>query len=172
VLCLCMRGLLVGCDVIPNPLNHSYVSPMCSQPSFTPNYLFDMPNDISKLCDSKMNLDYDDNMLNLIGGSDETFESLGYLCGYDSALDPYCIFLVDKSRKIIWNTFFDFSFDFSLVFTLLKRALTLFAVIICVLSYSQAWKPFAEELNKFLRALTVFEWRARVLTYDGVADAP
>jgi len=64
-------------DVSPNSLERSHVSPMCSQPSFSPNYLFDMLNDISKLCDSNMHLGYDDNMLNVIGGTDETFESLG-----------------------------------------------------------------------------------------------
>ena len=62
---------------------------------------FDVSNDISKLCDSNMDLGYDDNMLNVIGGSDEAFESLGYLCGYKAALDPYCINLVDKSKKIL-----------------------------------------------------------------------
>jgi len=32
----------LGCDdVSPNPLEHSHVSPMCSQSSFSPNHLFD-----------------------------------------------------------------------------------------------------------------------------------
>ena len=64
-------------------------------------------------------------MLNKLGGNVEKFESLGYLSGYDAALDPYGIYLVDKPRKILWNTFFTFSFDFSIGFCLIKRALTL-----------------------------------------------
>jgi len=52
------------------------------------------------------------------------------------------------------NTFFDFSFDFSMVFALLKSALTFFIVIILLLSYSDAYEPYAEEFDKLLRALT------------------
>jgi len=52
-----------------------------------------------------MDLGYNDNMLNVIGGSDETFDSVGYLCGYDVTLGPYCINLVDKPRKILSNIF-------------------------------------------------------------------
>jgi len=52
------------------------------------------------------------NMFNILGGSDETFESLGNFSWYDAALDPCCIYLVEKPRKIMWNAFFDFSFDF------------------------------------------------------------
>ena len=102
-------------------------------------------------------------MLNTLGGNVEAFESLGYLCGYDAALGPYCTYLVDKSRKILWNTFFAFSFDFSLAFTLIQRALTFFALVLCILSYSQTWKPFAEEFDKFLRALTASALNNRVL---------
>ena len=64
-------------------------------------------------------------MLNTLGGNVENFGSLGYFSGYDAALDPYCINLVDKPRKILWSTFFAFSFDFSMAFSLIKRALTL-----------------------------------------------
>ena len=70
--------------------------------------------------------------------------SLGNFSRCDAAFDPYCIYLVDKPRKIMWNTFFDFSFDFSMAFALIKRELTYFALILCVLSHSQAWKPHAE----------------------------
>ena len=93
--------------------------------------------------------------------------SLGNFSGYDVAFETYCIYLVDKPRKIMWNTFF----EISLAFTLVKRALTLFVMIICVLSHSQAWKPFVEGFDKLLCALTASEWRARVLTYYGVAYA-
>ena len=84
----------------------------------------------------------------------------------------YCIYIVNKPRKILWNNFFAFSFDFSMAFTLIKRALTFYTLILCMLSYCQAWKPFAEEFDKLLRALTMSALNSRVLTCDGVADAP
>jgi len=92
---------------------------MLSQPSFSPEHSFDMPNDISKLCDSNVDMGNEDNVLNTLGGNVETFESPSYLCGYDAAIDTYCINLVDKPRKILWHTFFAFyafSFDFSWLF--------------------------------------------------------
>jgi len=77
-------------------------------------------------------------VLNTLGGNVQNFGSLGNLSGYDAALDPYCIYLVDKPRKSMWNSFFNFSFDFSLALTLIKRALIFFALILCMLSYCQA----------------------------------
>ena len=76
----------------------------------------------------------------------------------------YCMYLEDKPRKIMWNTFFTFSFDFSIGFALLKRALTFFAVIIFMLSYCHAWKLYAEEFDKLLRALMVSAFLSLVLT--------
>ena len=38
-------------------------------------------------------------MFHMLGGNVEHFESLGYLSGYDAALDSYCIYLVDKPKK-------------------------------------------------------------------------
>jgi len=68
--------------------------------------------------------------------------------------------------------FFQFLFDFSMAFTLIKRALTFFALILCMLSYYKAWKPYTEEFDKILRALTASALNSRVLTCDGVADTP
>jgi len=114
---------------------------------------------------------YDDNMFNMLGGNIETFESLGNYNGYDAVLDPYCINLVDKPKKILWSTFFAFSFDFSMAFTLIKRALTFFALILCMLSYCHACEPLAVEFNKLLRALTMSSLDTRVIIGDGIADA-
>ena len=111
-----------------------------------------------------MDLGYNVNMLNVVGASDEACESLGYLCGYEAALYPYFINLVDKRRKILLNTFFAFSFKFSMAFALIKRALSFFALILCMLSYCQAWKPYAEEFEKLLlRVLTVYALNSWVL---------
>jgi len=84
----------------------------------------------------------------------------------------YCIYIVNKPRKILWNNFFAFSFDFSMAFTLIKRALTFYTLILCMLSYCQAWKPFAEEFDNVMRALMVSTLNSRVLTHDRVASAP
>ena len=74
------------------------------------------------------------------------------------------MYLADKPRKIMWNTLFAFSFDVSIGFALLKRTLTLFVVIIFILSYCHAWKLYAEEFDKLLCALTMSDLKGRVLT--------
>ena len=56
-------------------------------------------------------------MLYMLGGNVENFGSLGYFSGYDATFDSYCI------KKIMWSTFFDFSFDFSMAFALLMSCL-------------------------------------------------
>jgi len=99
----------------------------------------------------------------MLGGNVENFRYLGYFSGYDAALDPYYIYLVDKHRKILWNTFFAFFFDFSMDFSLIKRGLTFFALILCMFSYCQAYEPHAAVFDKLLRALTVSALNSGVL---------
>ena len=79
-----------------------------------PRVRFRCGHDNFEICDSKVDMGYADNMFNMLGANVENFESLGSLCGYDATLDQYCIDLVDMPRKIMWNTIFDFSFDFSM----------------------------------------------------------
>jgi len=57
----------------------------------------------------------------------------------------------------MWKTLFDFSFDFAMVITLLKRALTFFSVIIVVLSHFHACEHDAKAFDKLLRALMAFD---------------
>ena len=73
------------------------------------------------------------------------------------------MYLVDAPRKIMQNTFFDFSFDFSMAFGLLKRALTFFVMFIFVLSYSQACELHVAVFDKFLWALMTYDVMSRVL---------
>jgi len=101
-------------NILPNPLDHSHVSPICSLPSISPEYSLDAPFDSPKLCDSNVELGYAGKMFNMIDGNVDNFMSLGYFTGYNASLDPYYMYLVDKPRKIMWNTFFYFSFDFPL----------------------------------------------------------
>jgi len=150
-------------NVLPSALKHAHVSTFCSQPSSSPEYAYDVPIDNYENCDSSVDMGYADRMFHMLGGNVETFESIGTFSGYSATLDPYCMNLVDKPRNILWYTFFVFSFDFSMAFSLMNRALTFFVLVLCVLSFYQAWKPFAEEFDKLLRALIAFECQAWVL---------
>jgi len=148
-------------NVLRNPLEHAHVSTFSSQPSSSsPGYTYDVPNDIFKLSDANGDLGNEDHMLNLLGRNNENFESLGFLCGYDATLDPYCIDLVDLPKKIMWNTFVTFSFDFSMAFTL--RGLILFFVLICMFSHCQACEPHAVAFDKLKRALTMSSLSSRI----------
>ena len=100
-------------------------------------------------------LGYEDIMFSMLGGNIDNFTSLGYFSGYTVSLDLYFMYLVDAPRKIMWNTFFDFSFDFSMKFGLLKRALTFFVMFIFMFPYTQACEPHAAMFDKLLRALTM-----------------
>jgi len=42
--------------VRPNPLEHSHVSPLYSQPSFSPKLDFDVPIDNFEICDSNVDM--------------------------------------------------------------------------------------------------------------------
>jgi len=150
-------------NIAPNPLEHTHVSIVSSPPSSSsPELAFEVPISISTICDANVDLANENHMLNFLGGNVENFESLGSLCGY-AALNPYCINLGDKPRKIMWNTIFDFSFDFSMTFDLLKRALIFFSLILCMLSYLQACEPHAVAFDKLLRALTASDLRSQVV---------
>jgi len=103
-------------SVIPNILEHSYVSPTCSQPSILPDCSLDVLVDNPKVCDSDVNLGHEDNEFNVLGGNVDDYLSLGYLRGYDPSIDPYCRSLEDLPRKITWITCFSPFYDFSMVF--------------------------------------------------------
>jgi len=63
-------------------------------------------------------------------------EPLGGLRAYSLSFDPYCVYLKEMPSKIVWTTFFDYSFNFSMAYDKCKRALTFFAVILIVFSCS------------------------------------
>ena len=60
-----------------------------------------MPIDNRMFCDSNVDLCYEDDMLNMLGGNVANFLFLGYFSGSDASLEPYCICLVDKFRKFL-----------------------------------------------------------------------
>jgi len=90
-------------------------------------------------------------------------ESLGDIRGSPPLFDPYCTYREDSPRKVMWTTFFDHAFDFSIAFDEFKRALTLFAIFLLVFSYLYHFEMHAKAHDKLLRALTVSELTARVL---------
>jgi len=98
---------LVLIILLPNPLNHSHVPPVCSLPSQFPGYYPDEPINNFLICDANNNLGYDDNMFSMLGGNVDNYVSLGYLRGYDPSIDPYCVCLGDLPKKITWTTFFN-----------------------------------------------------------------
>ena len=135
-----------------NPLDDSRVSPIRSLPSPSLDYYFDVLIDNPMIFYSNDDLGYEDDMFHMLGGNVDNFMCRGYFSGYNASLDAYCMCLVDAPRKIIWNTFFDFYFDFSMAFGLLERALTFFIIMIFTLSYSQACEPHDAVFDKLLYA--------------------
>jgi len=131
-------GLDFNNIVFPNSIDHSDVSLIYSLPSPSLDFYIDMPIENPMICDANNGLGYENIMFNMLGGNVDNFISLGYFYGYDASFDPYSMYLVDKPRKIMLNTFFSLSFDFSMALALLKRTLTFFAVIIFMLSYCHA----------------------------------
>jgi len=62
------------CDnVLPNPLEHSHVSSCCSQPSFFPEYTYDVPIKNFEICDSTVDMSNEDNISHMLGGNIEIF---------------------------------------------------------------------------------------------------
>jgi len=50
-------------------------------------------------------------------------KSLGDTRGYTPFFDPYCAYLEEVPRKIMWSNFFNHTFDFLVAFDKFKRAL-------------------------------------------------
>jgi len=91
----------LGCNnVLPNPLDHSHASPLCSLPSPSSKYYIYMPIDYHMICDANVDLDCEDNVFGVLSGSVDNFVSLGYLRGYDPSIDLYC--LGDLPKKTMW----------------------------------------------------------------------
>ena len=129
-------------SVIPNPLDHSHVSPMYLRPSHYPKCDIVEPIDNSMICNANIDLGCDDKMFNILGGNIDNFLSLGYFSGYNASLDPYCMCLGDLPKKIMWSTIFNPSYDFSIAIDKVKRILVVFGVILVIASYllfSELW---------------------------------
>jgi len=148
-------------SVLLNPLDHSHTSCICSLPSHSPEYYLNEPTDNHMICDANVDLGYDDNIFDVLGGNVDNFVSLGYL---NASFNPHCMYLVAALRKIMWTIFLDFSLDFSMTFGLLKVTMTLFATIILMLSHCHACESHAIALDKYLRTLKTFNLTSQVLS--------
>ena len=63
----------------PDLLDHSHVFPVCLQPSPSPEYDIVEPIGNPKIRDSNVDLGYEANEFNVLGGNDDDYASLGYL---------------------------------------------------------------------------------------------
>ena len=52
--------------------------------------------------DANIDLGYDENMFNMLGGNLDDYVSLGCFSGYNASLDPYYMCLGDLPKKITW----------------------------------------------------------------------
>ena len=78
-----------GCDyVLPDPLDHSHVSPICSLPSPSPKYFIDMPIENPMIFDSNVDLGHVDNMFSMLGGSLNNYMPMGCFSVYNPSIDP------------------------------------------------------------------------------------
>jgi len=154
----------LGCNnVLPHPLDYSSISPICSLPSPSPKYSIDTPIENLLIFDSNVDLGHVDNMFSMIGGSLDNYVPLGHFSGYDPFIDPYCACLEDLPKKVMWTTFFNPSYDLSMVFAKVMRMLILFGVTFVIASYLLFSELWSQEFDKLLHTLTVSDFMSRVL---------
>jgi len=122
-------------NVLPNFLDHFYVSPICSLPSPSPKYFIDTPIENPMIFYSNVDFGHEVKMFNMLGRNVQDYMSLCYLRGYDSSTDPYCVSLEDLPRKITCTTFFNPFYDFSIAINKVKRISILFGVVFIIASY-------------------------------------
>jgi len=125
------------------------------QPSISPKYSLDAPVDNPNICDFNVDLGYEDNEFNVPGGNVDDHASFGYFKAYDPSIDPYYVCLEDLARKIIWSTFFNPFYDFSIKFDKVKRTLVAFGVIFLITSYLLFSELWSQEFDKLLHALAM-----------------
>jgi len=150
--------------VSPNPLDHSHFSPMCLQPSPSPDYYIGPPIENPMIFDASVDLGYEVNMFNMFGWNANNCVSLGCFSGFNASLDPYYMYLEDLPRKITWTTFFNHPYNFSKAIDKVKRILNVFGMILVTNSYHLFSELWSQELDKLLHALTASDLTSRVLT--------
>ena len=89
-----------------------------------------------------MDLGYEDNKFDMLSRNIDDYVLLGHLRGYDPSLGPYCVYLEDLLRKVMWTIFFNPSYNFYKAFGKVKRILIIFSVILVIafyLVFSKLW---------------------------------
>ena len=114
----------LGChsDLL-NPVDYSHDSGLCSLPSPSLEHYIDVPIDYPMVFIANVNLGYENNEFDVLGGNANNFVSLGCFRGCDPSIDPYCVCLGDFPKKITWTAFFNPSYDFSKAINKVKRIL-------------------------------------------------
>ena len=72
---------------------------MFTTPYF-PECSLDVPIDNPKVCNSNIDLGYEEKMFDVLVGNVYNFLSLGYFSGYNASIDTYCVGLGDLRKKI------------------------------------------------------------------------
>ena len=135
-----------------------------SQPPISPECSLDASIDNPMIFDANVDLGYEINMFNMLGENANIFVSLGCFSGFNASLDPYYIYLENLPRKVMWTTFFNHSYDFSVGIYKVKRIPILFVVVFIIASYLLFSELWPQEFDKLLCALTMSNLKGRVLT--------
>ena len=141
-------------SVIPNSLDHSHVSPTCSLPSSSTKYYIDSPIENPMIFDANVDLDYEVNMFNILGGNANSFVSLGCFIGFNASLDPYNMYLEDLPRKITWTTFFNPSYDLCKAIYKVEKILNVLEMILVITSCLSFFELWSQGVDNLLRAST------------------
>jgi len=112
---------------------------------------------------ANIDLGYEDNVFDVLGGYVDNFLSLGYLRGYDPSIDPYCVYVGDLPRKVMLTVFFNPCYDFSMGFDKVKRILAIFHVVLVITSFLVFSKLWSQKFDKSSRNLTASALMVRVL---------
>ena len=87
----------------------------------------------------------------------DCIESLGNFQGSIPILSLHYLYLEDLPRKITWSNFFHHSFDFSKVFDMFKRALTIMHIFMFKCSYLHSSELHGQVFDEPMQALTKLE---------------
>jgi len=86
------------------------------------------------ICETNANLGCGDNMFYMLGRNLDDFMPR-YIRSHDPSIHPCSLYLENLPRKVMWATFFTFSYEFSEALDKIKRILIVFRVIFVIASY-------------------------------------
>ena len=102
-------------------------------------------------------------MFSVLDGSVDDYVSLGNFKGSYPSIDPYCVYLENLPRIVMWTTLFTPSYDFSKAIDKVKRILVVFGVVFVIASYILFSKLWSQEFDSLLRVCIAFNLVGQVL---------